>query len=232
MDEDQTSRENPWSQFSGPNLGYINDMYEKYMTDPESVDEDLQQMFREWGAPPVSFGTTSTSQEPLAASPVDHGVDLQKVVTASKLANNIRIYGHLAAKISPFENNLDSHLLELERYGLTKEELQKMPAKVVWRNASDDLNNGLDAIQKLRSIYSRTLSYEFSHVYDIDERDWLNDQVERGFVEHTMSKEQKLELLQNLVEVVGFESFLQKTFVGQNGFLSKVSIFLSLCWIL
>jgi len=41
------------SQFYGPNLGYVLELYERYREDPESVDEQTQEFFETWSPPRV-----------------------------------------------------------------------------------------------------------------------------------------------------------------------------------
>ena len=38
---------NPWAAFSGPNLGYVMDMYDLYLTSPEEVDAELVALFEQ-----------------------------------------------------------------------------------------------------------------------------------------------------------------------------------------
>ena len=46
---------NPWDQFTGANAGYVQELYERYQQDPESVDEATRAAFAAW-APPVEAG--------------------------------------------------------------------------------------------------------------------------------------------------------------------------------
>ncbi|MEW6638520.1 MAG: hypothetical protein AB1425_17100, partial [Actinomycetota bacterium] len=39
------------SQFYGPNLGYVLELYERYREDPESVDEQSRRFFERWSPP-------------------------------------------------------------------------------------------------------------------------------------------------------------------------------------
>jgi ABC-2 type transport system ATP-binding protein len=41
------------SQFYGPNLGYVLELYERYREDPESVDEQTREFFESWSPPQV-----------------------------------------------------------------------------------------------------------------------------------------------------------------------------------
>lgn len=216
MTSESFEKEDPWEWFNGPNLGYMNEMYEHYKNDPDAVDDDWKALFKRWGAPPISEqASPAVDDEADAKSNV---ADMEKVVAAVKLAENIRTYGHLAANIHPLEEELDGHLLDPVQYGLSEADLQAIPPQIVWPQAPNDLHNGLEAIQRLRDIYTRSLAYEFSHVFDVDERKWLNQMVEAEAFNPGLSVAEKTELLDRLTDVVSFEDFLNRTFVGQKRF--------------
>lgn len=56
-----SNKNNPWQNFHGPNLGYVMEMYDLYLHDPDQVDEDLKQLFQQWG-PPVIEGKEISSE--------------------------------------------------------------------------------------------------------------------------------------------------------------------------
>ncbi|PQP85845.1 2-oxoglutarate dehydrogenase E1 component [Paenibacillus sp. AR247] len=206
-----------WESYYGPNLGYVQEQYERYVNDPESVDETYRKVFQLWGAPPMA----SAELEP-AAAPKSVALDgnlLKKGVDAGKLVWNIRTYGHLAADIDPLGilTKADTRVLEPEQYGLSQSDLEAFPASLIWDGAPDNVRTGWEAIQKLRQTYTGTIAYEFSHVHEVEERVWLNRQVENQSVV-PLNAEQKKALLERLVEVDQFEEFLHKTFVGQKRF--------------
>ena len=45
MSNNVDAHRSPYSAFSGPNLGYIMEMYELFKMSPESVDAELAEMF-------------------------------------------------------------------------------------------------------------------------------------------------------------------------------------------
>ena len=96
-----------WQSYYGPNLGYVQEQYENFLTDPESVEISLRELFARYGAPPMAspqegVPAKSNSQQPSAANYSAMDTDmLNKVVSAHQLMPNIRRYGHLAADIDP-----------------------------------------------------------------------------------------------------------------------------------
>ncbi|HET7580756.1 MAG TPA: 2-oxoglutarate dehydrogenase E1 component [Bacillales bacterium] len=210
----------PWEKFYGPNLGYVNEMYDRYRENPDSVDTNLKEMFERWGAPPLTGNAAPGTDTESVAAVAGKEMDLKKVVAAVNLARNIRTYGHLAADIHPLEEDREpeTKLLDPAEYGLSEADLEDIPADVVWSNAPDDVSNGLEAIKRLRHIYTKSISYEFSHVHDTDEKIWLSRMVESGGIERNLSQDERKALLERLTEVEGFEKFLHRTFVGQKRF--------------
>uniref|UniRef100_A0AAE9PQA8 2-oxoglutarate dehydrogenase E1 component N-terminal domain-containing protein n=1 Tax=Paenibacillus polymyxa TaxID=1406 RepID=A0AAE9PQA8_PAEPO len=54
MTMEESSRQVPWQAYYGPNLGYVQDQYEKYVADPGTVDPAYRELFDQWGEPPQS----------------------------------------------------------------------------------------------------------------------------------------------------------------------------------
>lgn len=205
----------PWGDLFGPNLGYVQDQYELYLNEPEAVEDELKELFERWGAPPAVF---SMSAEQSVAGGMSEA-DMKKVVAAVKLADNIRTYGHLAAKIYPINGkDADTRMLDPKHYGLTDADLRAIPAKLIWENAPADVRNGFDAIQRLNQIYTESISFEFSHIHDEEELSWLKNKIENDGIKVNLTNDERKELLSQLTDVEGFEKFLHKTFVGAKRF--------------
>lgn len=215
-----------WRTYYGPNLGYIQEQYERYLADPNSVDPSFRELFERWGAP--SSGEQSFEQQRSAVANQDINTSvnpnpelLRKAVAAGKLVWNIRTYGHLAAHIDPLNIGpaANTRLLEPETFGLEQEDLQALPASLIWENAPQDVVTGADAIARLLQTYTQSTAYEFSHVHEELERDWLNKSVEQRLsVSARLTTTERQELLKRLIETEQFETFLHRTFVGQKRF--------------
>ncbi|PLT35012.1 2-oxoglutarate dehydrogenase E1 component [Bacillus sp. V5-8f] len=221
MANKDASAYDPWKVFSGPNLGYVMEQYDLFQTNPDEVDPELKTFFETYGPPSeeIVAGTVSAQipvQQPVSSS---GSLPMKKIMSAVKLAENIRTYGHLAADIYPLnEIELDHELLHLDNYGLTAEDLKGIPADLICDAAPSNVKNGYEAIQYLKELYTKTIAFEFSQVNDPEERKWLNNMVESGEIFPEISKEKKNLLLKRLNEVEGFEKFLHRTYVGQKRF--------------
>ncbi|MDG5787494.1 2-oxoglutarate dehydrogenase E1 component [Evansella sp. AB-P1] len=204
--------EKGWSQFYGPNLGYMLDMYDMYLHDQSSVDRSIRTFFETWGGPDNTNLTSNVYNETFSRD--------QLLVTANaiKLADSIRRRGHILANIFPIERREKKDIFALENYHLTKDALEKIPADILVEYAPPHVNNGYEAIEYLKNIYTDTIAFEYKQVQDVEERIWLTKMLESEEFRPNFSKENKLKLLDRLNKVEGFEHFLHKTFVGQKRF--------------
>jgi 2-oxoglutarate dehydrogenase E1 component len=227
-------RESPWKHFGGANWGYVLEQYERYQAEPGTVDETLRALFEQYGAPveeaedapagtvmagtraDAGHGVPSTGQIPCVS---ESPAVLRDAVAAERLAQYIRNYGHLGARIDPLEvNGRPQEVLNLAAFELTKEQLQSLPAQVIWPHENFGITDAYEAIVKLKQLYTRTLSFQFSHVHNQQERTWLMRMVETGDAYRPVSDEDRRKLLKRLVEVEDFEKFLHRTFLGQKRF--------------
>lgn len=212
---------NPWLSFQGPNLGYVQEMYEVFLNDPEQVDPDLGELFEQWGPP--EFDDSELSSDVLQTGNTGgmpfNAKMMHKVAQAVKLAEDIRTNGHLDANIYPlYEKNKENIQLDFKKYDLTMEDLKAMPAQLISEFVPAKLTDGYQAIEYLKALYTRTIAFEFDHIHDMEEKRWLTQMVEKTASDFAVSNEKKKDLLKRLTEVDGFERFLHKTFVGQKRF--------------
>ena len=188
------------------NDGYIAEAYESYRRDPASVDESWRQFFR--------FAEQLSGVTGAPAAAVD-GDLLRKVAGAASLVDSIRAYGHLAADTDPLGNRPPgTPELTPEFHGITEEDLKAVPGSAL--RAGD--GTAADVVNHLRSLYSANAGFEFDHLGEASEREWLRDQIESGRVHQPLSAEEKKAVLRRLTEVDGLERFLGRVYQGYKRF--------------
>ena len=201
-----------WTGFSGPNLAYLQELYERYRRDPRAVDPTVRGVFERWGSPPPPAAPPAPSPAPAAAA----APAAPPVAAAVALARAIRAFGHLTARLDPLGISPPGDAaLRAETYGVRAADLAAVPATVVGGPASETAANALEALQALRQIYQGTTGYEFEHVPDEEERDWLYQAVEEGRFRPPKDPVDERRLLDRLTEVGAFERFLHRAFPGQ-----------------
>ena len=205
---------NPWDQFTGANAGYVYELFERYQRDPSSVDEATRRAFASWTPTDPAPATAE------AAALQTSGSDLQAGIAAFNLAESIRRFGHLAARLDPlgFHDPIGDPSLQPQAHGLTTDTLTRLPASIVSGPAAQGAANAFEAIAKLRDIYCSATGHDYNHVFVPDERVWLRHAVESCQFRPPNDPIQGRELLERITEVETFERFLHRTFPGKTRF--------------
>ncbi len=194
---------------------YIENLYNDFIKNPESVDAELRKFFEGF-----DFALSSGLQ------PVVNGKQYnQSVVSTSSLDKEFAVYqliqayrnkGHLIAKTNPIRERKNRHAnLELNYFGLTDEDLDKE------FEAGRFLNMGKATLQNivahLQKTYTSHVGIEYSSLNDIKKIEWLANAMETTF-HKAVPLHQKKRILQKLNEGVMFEKFLHTKYIGQKRF--------------
>ena len=204
-----------FKDFQGVNEGYVLELYDRYVADPRSVDAETRELFKTWTPPGASPISGSARPRP----PLAEGLDTRIAVGAISLAESIRRYGHLAARIDPLGSRPRGNpLLHPEGHGVTAEQLKLVPATLINEVVAVDSDTMYDLVEKLRSIYCGTTGYDTAHIFVPEERLWLRDAIETGMYRAPKDPIDPVALLDRLTDVEVFEKFLHRTFPGKTRF--------------
>ena len=134
------------------------------------------------------------------------------------LVRAYRIRGHLISNLDPLElQERDEHLeLKPETYGFSDNDLnKKIFLDGVLGIQTDTLKNILSVVKK---TYCKNIGFEFMHMSDPKERQWIRDRIEGKEKEINFTDNGKRAIFKKLVEAEGFEKFLHIKFVGTKRF--------------
>ncbi|WP_233576620.1 multifunctional oxoglutarate decarboxylase/oxoglutarate dehydrogenase thiamine pyrophosphate-binding subunit/dihydrolipoyllysine-residue succinyltransferase subunit [Saccharopolyspora rhizosphaerae] len=140
---------------------------------------------------------------------------VDKTARVLELIDAYRTRGHLMADIDPLNYRQRRHEdLDVLSHSLTLWDLDREFA--VGGFAGREKMKLRDVLGVLRDSYCRTVGVEYMHILEPDEREWLQERVEKP---HTKpdSTEQKY-ILSKLNAAEAFETFLQTKYVGQKRF--------------
>jgi 2-oxoglutarate dehydrogenase E1 component len=218
---------------SGGNAGYIEDLYEQFLIDPEGVDPTWRETFRRLKNGAAGEIAHSAVRERLLArlnSPVPTGGGTPPITESGgasakqgAVSRLIQVYanrGHLIANLDPLglQERAKPYVLDLEYFGLSEADLdtefftgsrnQSIPERAKLRNILADL----------KFIYTDTIGAEFAHVSDTDERLWLQDHFQLERMQRRFSVEEKKNILWQLTAAEGLERYLHTKYVGQKRF--------------
>ncbi len=140
---------------------------------------------------------------------------VDKTARVLELIDAYRTRGHLMADTDPLNYRQRKHPdLDVLQHGLTLWDLDREFA--VGGFAGRSHMKLRDVLGVLRNSYCRNVGVEYMHILAPDERQWLQERVER--VHDKLSRAEQKYILSKLNAAESFETFLQTKYVGQKRF--------------
>ena len=139
-------------------------------------------------------------------------------VRANMLIRAYRIRGHLISNLDPLDllEREEHPELRPETYGFSSKDLNK---KIFLDGTLGIQRASLkEIISILRKTYCQNIGFEFMHMSDPEERQWIRNRIEGKEKEIKFTENGKRAILNKLVEAEGFEKFLHVKFVGTKRF--------------
>lgn len=220
------------SYLSGGNDAYLEELYETYLKTPDAVSPEWRSYFDKMAdkSSDVShsdireyflhLAKQSSKGAPVAASQTVDLAYQRKQEKVIDLINAYRSLGHLQANIDPLGQykGIANPSLDLAYYGFTEADFNTV-FDVGSFNALSKSSATLGEIYNaLRAIYCKTLGIEYMQINRLDEVMWLQQRIELDWPKNNPSKEEKLRILNLLIEADGLEKYLGFKYVGQKRF--------------
>ena len=208
------------------NSSYIEDLYEQFLKDPQSVAQEWREYFQQLpgknnSAADVSHAEIqrqflSLSQQQKRA-PISTDAQFErKQADVDRLIDAYRNYGHIIAHTNPLNApSPKPPQLNLDFYpALDSADLDKRFQASSLSGASTATLR--EILASLNDIYCGSIGAEYMYVEDLDEMRWLQQRLEqqRGL----LSAEEKRQILQQLIHADGLEKFLAAKYVAQKRF--------------
>jgi multifunctional 2-oxoglutarate metabolism enzyme len=106
--------------------------------------------------------------------------------------------------------------IQPENLNLTPELMAQIPAEILRIGVEGETL--LEVLPRMREAYCGTIAYQFEHLSSHQQRMWLRDMIETGWHRKPLEPDEKQELLDRLIQVFGFERYLEKAYLGQKMF--------------
>lgn len=185
----------------------MDEMYHKYLNNPDSVDESWKQFF-------LGFDFARAHFEDNAEAVPEKVNKEFKVIT---LINSYRTRGHLFTKTNPVrERRQYQPTLAVENFGLTQSDLETV------FSAGQEIGIGpaklKDIIAHLEETYCESVGAEYKYIRNPEVINWLQFRMEGSKNHQSFSIKEKKRILHKLNEAVAFENFLHTKFTGQKRF--------------
>ncbi len=193
---------------------YIESLYQDFLKDPSTVEEDLQKFFEGF-----DFAISNAAVAVKAGSgvaEVQSTIDWQAEINAYRMILGYRNKGHLLADTNPIRKRKDRGAnLALDFFGFTEADLDKTFS--VGHLIGLGRTSLRNIIAQLEKCYAQHLGVEFKYIGDQKKIDWLTTAIENSFLQ-PVPLMQKKRILQKLNEGVMFEKFLHTKYIGQKRF--------------
>ncbi|WP_407330861.1 2-oxoglutarate dehydrogenase E1 component [Enterovibrio sp. 27052020O] len=218
------------SHLAGANATYVEDLYELYLSDPESVDSEWQAVFN---ALPVVNGNApeqphsrvreyfrrlATETAHYSASVSDPDVDA-KQVKVLQLINAYRFRGHQQATLDPLGIWQRERVPDLDPsfHSLNEEDFEETFNVGSFAIGQESMKLA-DLYDALNKTYCGSVGAEYMHITDTDEKRWIQQRLESVVGQPKFSNDEKMTLLEELTAAEGLERYLGAKFPGAKRF--------------
>ncbi len=216
------------SYLSAQNADFVERLYDQYLDNPESVDKVWRAYFdqitcqnevnhsavrnrllRSIHSPsPSDYAGVSATQ----STEVDYG----RAFNIHNLLNSYRRYGHLQAQTNPLATSAKKiDVLSIQSHHLSDADLAE---KVTFQPLTQQKKSVQEICTQLDTIYCGAIGFEYKHISQPDEVNWLQHKIECDYPKWQLSDAEKKQVLKDLVAADGLEKYLGKKYVAQKRF--------------
>lgn len=221
-----------FSYLFGSNAPYIEELYESFLADPNSVEEKWKQYFTDLSKQPGAVNDVAHAPiresfanlaKQRATAAIAGGVDeamMKKQVGVLRLISAYRIQGFGAAQLDPLKRTPQQYegVLDPKFHGLTDADMA-----VQFNVGEGDFAGRTkmplsEIINDLKKTYSGHLAVEYMYIPDVEERRWIRNYFESTLSTPNFNVDQKRRILKELTAAETLERYLHTKYVGQKRF--------------
>ncbi len=228
--------------FATQNAVFIEELYERYLQDPMSVDVSWREFFRDassgtssakrgasWaavkskviGMVDASEAPKDTKKKPSAQSAAIDSAAVEAFahdsIRAIMMVRAYRVRGHLIANLDPLGIEVNDYHAELdpETYGFSTADMDRE----IFLDGSLGIQKATlrQILTILRQTYCGNIGVEFMHIMDPAQKAWIQKRIEGDRGAH-LTAEEKKNIWNTMVEVESFEQFLQVKYTSTKRF--------------
>ncbi|MCB4437888.1 2-oxoglutarate dehydrogenase E1 component [Alteromonas sp. McT4-15] len=222
------------SHMAGANAAYVEELYEAYLEDPQSVSETWRQIFD--NLPKVdgveletnhtaiknqfrqlaALGPTARMSSPSVPSA---NVSDDRQVKVLQLINAFRFRGHQNANLDPLGLWKQERVrdIELSHHNLSEQDFDSVFNVGSYAIGKDSMSLG-ELFKSLNRTYCGSIGAEYMHITDTDQKRWLQQKIESVQAKPEISRDEKLSILKGLTAADGMEKYLGSKFPGAKRF--------------
>lgn len=220
------------SSLYGGNASFIEDLYEQFLQEPESVGEVWREKFKSLqnGATyklDIPHSKVRNRFEKLGRIPTKRQFSMQsdfteeimqKQSSVTRLINQYRVSAHQQAKYDPLNLLVQPAIPDLvpEYYGLSELDFDTVfDTGTLYGSPRMSLR---EILTMLNETYCGTIGFEYTHIGDLGIISWIINRVEGARGCFDFDDDRKVDLLKQLTAAEGIEKYLHRKYVGQKRF--------------
>jgi 2-oxoglutarate dehydrogenase E1 component len=193
------------------NADYIDELYARYLQNPDSVDDTWRYFFDG-----VFVGEVSALNAP-KDEPEGLSLNWENEVKVFKLIQAYREQGHLLANTNPlFPPKSTTPELDLTQFGLTAEKLNETFHAASFLGLEPCALSTI--IEHLKRIYCGPIGLETLQLQNATERNWIEKRFESLRGKYRVPSEDQKFILKRLTESETLERFIHTRYVAQKRF--------------
>ncbi|ARU93414.1 2-oxoglutarate dehydrogenase E1 component [Tatumella citrea] len=228
----QNSAMKPWldsSWLAGANQSYIEQLYEDYLTSPDSVEPVWRELFDQFPAndlrPEQFHSTTREYFRRLAkdstryTSSVTDPAANSRQVKVLQLINAFRFRGHQQANLDPLGLWKQEPVPDLDPafHELTAEDFGETFNVGSFAIGKDTMKLA-DLYEALKQTYCGSIGAEYMHINNTEEKRWIQQRIESVVGHASFTQAEKKGFLKELTAAEGMEKYLGAKFPGAKRF--------------
>jgi 2-oxoglutarate dehydrogenase E1 component len=215
------------SNLYGSNAPYVEELYEQYLTDPESVPPEWRSQFDAWqksgtgkdvAHSPVIKAFENRQNVPAAASAPAATLD-DKQLKVLQYIRAHRVLGSRGSQLDPLKRLERSSVpeLELSYYGFSEADMDREFWPGSWQGNKGPMKLR-DIVAAVKKTYCGTIGVEYMYISTTEEKRWIQKKFEGTLSTPVFSAEDKRRILERLTASETLERYLHTRYVGQKRF--------------
>src|SRR5258708_36408317 len=176
------------SQLYGSNAPYVEELYERYLGDPESVDPTWRATFDAWQKDngkkdgphsPVIAAFENLARSPQAAASAAPAPADEKALKVLQYIRAHRVLGSRYSQLDPLKRLERTPVpeLELSYYGLTEADMDRELSPGSWQGATGPMKLR-DIVAAVKQTYCGTIGIEYMYISSTAEKRWIQKKFE------------------------------------------------------
>jgi len=220
---------------SGTNAAYVEELYELFLVDEESIPLEWRAFF---GSLPSSngaddkdvshaeirrdfeqLGRASRYRQVLSNDAIVNSEHERKQVKVLQLISSYRVRGHQKSTLDPLRIMRRDRVPDLE---LEFHDLFPIDSSTIFQTGSLFISKEKaplrEIVEILERIYCSSIGYEFMHIVNLEEKQWIQQRIESNDGKPAMEADVKRHLLERLTAAEGLEKHLDAKYPGTKRF--------------